>query len=434
MFFGTEEHESRMLAFYRALQARLEYRPRCRIRAYQQQHEGIEVTAKWTPGKIRNKPGLDRLVTPGKVRARYRDDTGKQWSKVFTDPGAIKAAEDWRIDGMQNVSNGTHAAASDARVTFGTFAEARIAVWRKHRDTTKAQVDSHMRNHVLPFFEDRELGRITYSDVEAWVADRNEVLQPATMRVVFAWVRRIFAEAVQKQIIRVSPCDGIELKPVQETEVVAIPLAKVADLADAMPSRWRATVLVAAWSGLRQGELLGLRRHRVDLMGKRGDDGKRKPPSLYVAEQLQTLTGGPRLVPPKTAKSKRSVPIPGFLVEALAAHLAEFPADPEGFVFTTNAGTPVSRSRFGDAWRKAVEDAGMPKGTHFHALRHTYASVLIGAGESVTTVSSRLGHASPMETLQTYSHMWPDHEEQTVKHLDEAYAALVSRGVSRETG
>jgi integrase len=390
--------------------------------------------SKWEPGAIKNKPGLDRLETRGKVRARYRDSNGKQWSKVFNDPGAIAAAEAWRRERMGEVSTGTHVAASDARVTFGEFAESRIAVWRKHRDTTKAQVDSHMRNHVLPYFEDREVAKISHSDVEAWVAHRSEVLAPATLRVVFAWVRRIFAEAVQKQVIRVSPCDGIELPPVPDTEVEAIPLELVEALADAMPARWRATVLVAAWSGLRQGELLGLRRHRLDLLGQRGGDGKRKPPSIKVVEQLQTLVGGPRLVPPKTAKSKRSVPIPTVLVDALAAHLAAFPADPEGFIFTTNAGAPVSRSRFGEVWRKAVEDAGLPKGTHFHALRHTYATVLIENGESVTAVSKRLGHASPMETLQTYSHLFPDNEEQTVSRLDDAYAALVSRGVSSETG
>jgi integrase len=85
-------------------------------------------------------------------------------------------------------------------------------------------------------------------------------------------------------------------------------------------------------------------------------------------------------------------------------------------------------------WRKAVQDAGLPKGTHFHALRHTYATVLIQSGESVTAVSRRLGHASPMETLQTYSHLFPDHEDETVRRLDDAYTALVSRPVSSHTG
>lgn len=388
----------------------------------------------WQAGKIANKPGLDRLETRGKVRARYRDKDGKQWSKVFSDPGAIAAAEKWRREGMADVSAGTHAAASDARVTFGTFAEGRVAVWRRHRDTTKAQVDSHMRNHVLPHFQDRELAKITYADVERWVADRSDVLAPATLRVVFAWVRRIFADAVRQQIIRVSPCDGIELPAVPDTKVEAIPLPAVETLADAMPDRWGATVLIAAWAGLRQGEVLGLRRHRLDLLGQRGPDGRRKPPSILVAEQLQTLVGGPRLVPPKTTKSKRSVPVPTVLVDGLAAHLAAFPADPQGFVFTNKDGSPVSRQRFGDVWRKAVQDAGLPKGTHFHALRHTYATVLIQSGESVTAVSRRLGHASPMETLQTYSHLFPDHEDETVRRLDDAYTALVSRPVSSHTG
>ncbi len=388
---------------------------------------------KYVKGRIEGYEGLDRLDQTFKVRARYRDQDGKQHSRVF-EPNEVRKAAQWRREQMQAVDTGVHVAVADGRVRFGDFAEARIAVWRKHRDTTKAQVDSHMRNHVLPYFEDRGLAEITYADLERWVADRSEVIAPATLRVVFAWVRRIFADAVRQQIIRVSPCDGIELPTVPDTDVEAIPLDRVDDLASAMPDRWRATVLVAAWSGLRQGELLGLRTHRLDLLGQRGQDGKRKPPSLYVAEQLQTLAGGPRLVPPKTAKSKRSVPIPGVVVDGLAAHLAEFPADSDGFVFTTKTGRPVPRGRFGEAWRRAVEEAGLPRGTHFHALRHTYATILIQSGESVTAVSRRLGHASPMETLQTYSHLFPDNEEQTVSRLDGLHAALVSRAVSRGAG
>lgn len=391
------------------------------------------MSKQWQQGAVKGKPGLDRLATPGKVRARYRDASGKQWSKVFSDPGAIAKAEHWRREALSSVGNGTHVTAADGKALFAAFAHERAGVWRKHRDTTRAQVDSHLRNHVLPYLGSKQVGAITYADVEAWVAHRSEVLAPATLRVVFAWLRRIFADAVRQQLIRVSPCDGIELPRVPQADVEAIPLEAVQSLADAMPPRLRVTVHVAAWSGLRQGEILGLRRHRLDLLGQRDAQGRRRPPSIYVAEQLQTLAGGPRLVPPKTEKSKRRVPIPGVLVEELAAHLAQFPAEPDGLLFTTQKCTPVPRSRFGDAWRKAVDTAGLPKGTHFHALRHTYATVLIEGGQSVTAVSRRLGHASPTETLATYSHLFPDNDESTVDLLNAVHGRLVSLDVSRRS-
>lgn len=142
---------------------------------------------------------------------------------------------------------------------------------------------------------------------------------------------------------------------------------------------------------------------------------------MYVAEALQTLKGPPGLVTPKTKGSVRRVPIPGVLVQTLAAHLAEHPTDPEEFVFRNTAGRPLRRNSFGATWAKAVAEAGLPKGTRFHDLRHTDASVLIEAGESVTVVSKRLGHASPVETLETYSHLWPDSEGRTVQVLDAAF-------------
>lgn len=111
--------------------------------------------------------------------------------------------------------------------------------------------------------------------------------------------------------------------------------------------------------------------------------------------------------PPKTAASNRAIPLPQVVVSALAAHLAAFPAGPDGLVFTL-AGKPIGRSAFGHKWRAAVEAAKLPAGTGFHALRHYYASLLIRHGESVKTVQSRLGHASATETLDTYSHLWPD--------------------------
>jgi integrase len=88
------------------------------------------------------------------------------------------------------------------------------------------------------------------------------------------------------------------------------------------------------------------------------------------------------------------------VVDALAAHLAEFPDGPDGLVFTL-AGKPITRSVFGHKWRAAVKAAGLPAGTGFHALPHYYASLLIRHGESVKTVESRLGHASAVKTLDT---------------------------------
>lgn len=69
-------------------------------------------------------------------------------------------------------------------------------------------------------------------------------------------------------------------------------------------------------------------------------------------------------------------------------------------------------------WRSAVDTGKLPAGTGFHGLRHYYASLLIRHGESVKTVQARLGHASAVETLDTYSHLWPDSDDRTRAAID----------------
>ena len=87
-------------------------------------------------------------------------------------------------------------------------------------------------------------------------------------------------------------------------------------------------------------------------------------------------------------------------------------------VFTTARSEPLTRSRFGEGWRQAVADADPPATTTYHDLRHFYASLLIRHGESVKVVQRRLGHATAADTLDTYSHLWPDSEDLTRAAVD----------------
>jgi integrase len=116
-------------------------------------------------------------------------------------------------------------------------------------------------------------------------------------------------------------------------------------------------------------------------------------------------------------------------VDALAAHLAAYPVEPGGFIFTNEAGSPIRRTAFSDIWRRSVAKAGAPDGTGYHALRHYYASLLIRHGESVKTVQARLGHENAQVTLDTYSHLWPDSDDRTRAAVDEVlgHAADTSR-------
>ncbi len=289
---------------------------------------------------------------------------------------------------------------------------------------TAAKVDSHLRNHLLPHFGDRRIGSIRPSEIQGWVKARSLDLEPATVEVLYRYLAAIFRAAVEDRLIAVSPCRGVRLPRAEHRQVVPLTTEEVLALVAAVPERYGALVTVTAATGLRQGEAFGLTLEAVDWLRR----------TLRVDRQLVLVPGrAPELAPPKTEASQRAVPLPGVALDALAAHLAAFPAGEAGLVFTDHRGRPIRRNRFSEAvWRPAVEAAGVPTGTGFHELRHYYASLLIRHGESVKVVQERLGHASASETLDTYSHLWPDSEDRTRQAVDSVLGT--SRGAAAEQG
>ncbi|MFL6131346.1 MAG: tyrosine-type recombinase/integrase [Nocardioidaceae bacterium] len=226
-------------------------------------------------------------------------------------------------------------------------------------------------------------------------------------------VSSVMKSAVRDRRLASNPCDGTRLPKLEKHKVVPPTTDQVARLTAAMPAELRALVTFAAGTGMRQGECLGLTVDRLNMLRR----------EVTVDQQLITLAGHPpRLGPPKTQASVRTIPLPHVVVDALAAHLAAYPNASDGLVFTIE-GQPISRQMFGHRWRPVVKAAGMPAGTGFHALRHYYASLLIRHGESVKTVQARLGHASAVETLDTYSHLWPDSDDRTREAIDTVLGA-----------
>jgi integrase len=149
---------------------------------------------------------------------------------------------------------------------------------------------------------------------------------------------------------------------------------------------------------------------------------------LHVEQQLLLLPKRAMfLAPPKTESSDRKIPLGDVVITALARHLEVFPpacalealsGRQEPLLFSTERGEPISRTRFSDVWRPAAEAAGLAGKVTYHDLRHYYASLLIGRGASVKVVQARLGHKSATETLDTYSHLWPDDEDLTRNATD----------------
>ena len=348
----------------------------------------------------------------GKWRARYRDASGKEHAKHFE---RKVDGQRWLDEVTAAVVTGQYVNPKAGRVTFRDYAE-QWRVAQVHRPSSRTHVEAMLRNHAYPVFGTRALADVLPSEVQAWVKALSVRLQPATVGVVHSLVSSVFSAAVRDRRVVANPCVGTRLPKRVVQHVEPLTTEEVAALSVAVPDHLRALVTLAAGTGMRQGECFGLTQDRVDFLRK----------TLRVDRQLVGMVGGPpEFGPPKTNASVRTIPLPNVVVDALAAHLAEFPVEPDGLLFTTTFGKRLTRSWFGHAvWSPAREAASLPKGTRFHDLRHYYASLLIRHGESVKVVQARLGHASAAETLDTYSHLWPDSEDRTRDAVDSVLGNL----------
>jgi integrase len=352
------------------------------------------------PRKVRTVASIKKRPD-GRWRARYRDPAGKEHARHFerkTD------AEKWLTSVEHSKLIGGYVDPRAGRVTFGAWAVQWQAsqVWRPNT----ALSARYALGHAVTRFGDRRLQTIRPSEVQAWVHDLNDRLLPSMVRLAYQYFRASMKAAVTDRLIASSPCEGVKLPAAERERVVPLTVEQVQAIAAAMPDRLRALVILGAGAGLRTSEALAVTVDRIDWMRR----------TLTVDRQL----AGAKFAPPKSEGSRRTIPLPDLVLEALSQHLASYPSD--GLIFTNTEGGPVRQNGFATRLRAAAKRAGL-EGMTFRDLRHHYASLLIHGGESVKAVQSRLGHSSASITLDVYSHLWPDSEDRTRNAVDAAWRA-----------
>lgn len=347
----------------------------------------------------------------GRWRARYRDHDGQEHARHFD---RRADAERWLDSVRGDLVRGSYVDPRAGRERFEDYARRWLEA-QPHRPGTARLYERTLRLHVFPRIGSRSVASLRRTDVQALVTGAAADLSPKTVENLFKLVRAVLSAAVDDGLIATSPARKIVRQEVVARRVVPLDVEQVEALVATMPERYRALVLLAVGTGLRQGEALGLTVSDVDFLRRQ----------VHVRHQLVSVPGTPQhLGPPKTPTSRRTVPAPVFVLEALSRHLAAHPRGPWDLVFASSAGAPVSRSSLHRSWVTAVAAAGLPGRTTFHDLRHTYASVLIDGGESVSVVAARLGHKNATETLRTYSHLWPSSDERTRTVVDRAFAGI----------
>ncbi len=361
-------------------------------------------------------PHIEKRRRSGQTvwRARYRAPDGRERSRSFT---RKVDAEAFLVTVETTKLRGEWRDPVLGRTRFGDFADHVEATRLNRRSTTRARDAALMRKRVLPAFESRPLASITSTDVKAWVASLEAAgLAPTTIRICCQLLARVLAEAVDAGLIATSPCRRIALPGNVRREPGLLTPDHVARLASVIEARYRALVMTAAYTGLRWGELAGLRVGRIDFLRRRID----------VAEILVEVDGDLSFGPPKTATSRARVSFPPFLGDQLGFHIGTY-ADPEperALVFTSDEGSPLRRSNFRRrVWLPALDAGGLPSRTRFHDLRHACASWLIHAGANPLEVAAKLRHARVTTTLATYGHLFPGTDDRLDALLADAFAS-----------
>ncbi len=354
-------------------------------------------------GSIRKAPRT------GRWEARYRDPHGLQRTRTFERRGEATAFLSSVETDMQR---GDWVNPALNRVRFEEWAKEWRATIVHLEPNTLAWYDGMLRVHVLPVFATTPVGSIDQATVRRFVAALTASGKASqTVKGAYQTLRNVLATAQGAGAIRVNACDGVKLPRPVKREMLFLSAEQVLDLSAAIVYPYGTLVTFAAYSGLRAGEIGGLRVGRLDLL--RG--------TVDVAEALKDTAGRLHFGPTKNHE-RRTVRLPRFLCDLLGTHLAGRPHKPSDLVFTSPQGGPLRHQAFyRRQFKPAVAATGLPAGLRFHDLRHTCAALLIAQGAHPRAIMERLGHSSITVTIDTYGHLFPALDEALSDGLERTY-------------
>lgn len=347
----------------------------------------------------------------GRYRARYYDPLGRRHSKTFVRRAdAERFLRELRVE----MDRGHWLDPKGAEMTVSEWAGEFLRLSRRLSPTTQATYRRDLELYVLPRFASYRIGRLPADEIENWLMDEVAAgVATSSVRRHYRTMRRMLEVAVEKEKIVANPCNRVRPPRSATREMVFLTWGQAVELAEAHTDKYRALIYLAVDSGMRWGELIGLRRSKVDLAARK----------VRVTEQLIRLGAGEWLrKEPKTPNSVRSITVSSFTANVLAEHLERFPSQgPDGLVFTNTAGHPLISSSFRThAFAPALSRAGLA--CRFHDLRHTSVALAIAAGAHPKAIQHRMGHSSINVTFDRYGHLFPE--------LDEAIAVVFGNRLS----
>ncbi|MCO5387846.1 MAG: site-specific integrase [Desulfosporosinus sp.] len=305
-------------------------------------------------------------------------------------------------------------------LTFGSW----IVTWMedyKKLDidlSTWENYDRSIKNHAVPELGHILLKNLVTDDIQALYTKMiKDGSAPATVRRNHQIINGCLEQAAKNRKISWNPAKSVVLPKLEDEEARAMTVEEMNIFLAALNNikgphkvrvTWRTIFLTLLGTGIRSGEALALRWPRVDIRNR----------TATVTEGIKrTKEKGLVFGDPKTAKSKRTVPIPdevAFALRLQRIHQAKVQLavgesySDQALVFSTSKGTPINPRNLIRKFHEIRKAAGLSTDITVHSLRHTFATRMLERGESLKTVQELLGHADIATTGNTYAHVMPE--------------------------
>ncbi|MCH8269204.1 MAG: site-specific integrase [Acidobacteria bacterium] len=365
----------------------------------------------------------------GSIVKRTLKDGSKRYFAVFRAGGKQtwkgfprrKDAERFLASTVKSVNEGTYTEVKPLLLNdvFDRWLSHSLEVRLKQgllKPSTAKSYRSMLASHLRPFFGEHRSDRLSHAVVADWVRHLADKIETKTMSAHFynhllnlfhsilAWARH-----PAQGYLAHDPMIGQKRLPKRQAERDFLEPEEIEKLLRAAEPPDDTLLHLAAFTGLRRGELFGLQWGDIDWGN--GTDGGR----LRIRRSIYQGA----ITTPKTKNSIRVVDVPQRTLDEMAMYKLGFPTIGEGFVFRGKNGRPIDS----DNWTKRdflpiIENAELRR-IGLHVLRHTYASLLINAGESIMYVSRQLGHGSIQVTADIYGHLFKETSLAAMRRLEQ---------------
>lgn len=369
---------------------------------------------------------------------RYKDADGKWRSKEkkLKSKGKRDAQKELNAWREEMEKEAAYLSSSEHLVTVGEY----VSTYIKSRKTfvepsTISGYRTLFNTKIAPYIGEILLDDLKPDDVQRWVNSLTDKYSAVTVRKAFTLLRSAMIQAVERDRLEKNPTRTVKPpklpapKPNALDEASRAVVMRMVDAEDLSPIML--AVKIALFTGMREGEVCGLRWRDVNL----------DEMSLSVREALGNNDGVYYVKEPKTAGSRRTIFYPATLRDSLsrrrtamqkACLAAGIPFTEKLYVLGEISGEFMRPEFVGKRWREIAQalDLNGTEGRRptFHDLRHTYATVAIANGVDVKTVSSSMGHSNAAMTLNTYASADPEAKRKAAAVMASAYATDARRG------